>query len=296
MEFLKYQHVQRFGNVEVEGIEFGKCYIFPKIDGTNASLWWCDNQRLCGGSRNRTLDIGNDNAGFYNWALSDDKICNFFKKYPHLRLYGEWLVPHTLKTYKEDAWRRFYVFDVMDGDRYLSYEEYQPLMEEFGIDYIPPIIIIENPTYERLIHQLTNTGFMVKDGDGDGEGIVIKRYDFVNKFGKTIWAKIVSTEFKERHCKTMGAPETKEKKMVEQDIANEYVTLTLIEKEYAKIVNDTGGWNSKMIPRLLNTVYYCIVMEELWNALKKFKNPTINFKTLQHFVFSKVKEVNPKLF
>ena len=37
--FVKYQHIERFGTQETEGIENGTCYVFPKIDGTNASLW-----------------------------------------------------------------------------------------------------------------------------------------------------------------------------------------------------------------------------------------------------------------
>lgn len=39
MEFRKYQHVERFGTVETENIQVGVCYIFPKIDGTNSSVW-----------------------------------------------------------------------------------------------------------------------------------------------------------------------------------------------------------------------------------------------------------------
>ena len=35
MEFRKYQHIERFGTSEVEQIEIGTCYVFPKIDGTN---------------------------------------------------------------------------------------------------------------------------------------------------------------------------------------------------------------------------------------------------------------------
>ena len=55
MEFKKYQHVERYGTREVEGIEFGMCHIFPKIDGTNGSMWLSD----CGiryGSRKRALN------------------------------------------------------------------------------------------------------------------------------------------------------------------------------------------------------------------------------------------------
>ena len=40
-EFKKYQHVERLGTSEVQGIENGMCYVFPKIDGTNAScIMW----------------------------------------------------------------------------------------------------------------------------------------------------------------------------------------------------------------------------------------------------------------
>ena len=36
---------------------------------------------------------------------------------PGCRFFGEWLVPHSLKTYREDAWRDFYIFDVMKDDK-----------------------------------------------------------------------------------------------------------------------------------------------------------------------------------
>ncbi len=32
MTFIKYQHLERFGSTEVEQIEFGECFVFPKID------------------------------------------------------------------------------------------------------------------------------------------------------------------------------------------------------------------------------------------------------------------------
>jgi hypothetical protein len=35
MEFRKYQHVERYGSPEVEGVELGECCIFPKLEGTN---------------------------------------------------------------------------------------------------------------------------------------------------------------------------------------------------------------------------------------------------------------------
>ena len=70
---------------------------------------------------------------------------------------------------------------------------------------------------------------------------------------------------------------------------------TMKSNQHEKI-ESVDGWNSKMIPRLLNTIYYEIIKEECWNFVKENKNPTINFKTLQHFVFAKVRDRLPNLF
>ena len=66
--------------------------------------------------------------------------------------------------------------------------------------------------------------------------------------------------------------------------------------ELAKIVNENGGWSSKMIPRLLSSVYHELICEEMWNVLKAFKNPTINFRALNNFVIAKIKQVKPEIF
>jgi len=293
MEHLKYQHVERFGTDETNGIELGVCFIFPKIDGTNTQIW-TDGDFLFTGSRNRTLSLDNDHFGFCRWAVNQMNIKDFFIKYPNLRLYGEWLCPHTLKTYKKTAWDKFYVFDVMEGEKYLSYDEYKILLDEFEIEYIPPICKIKNPTYERLISLLEKNVYLIEDGKGTGEGIVIKNYDYKNKYGNVIWAKIVKNEFKTAHTKS-GVNNVKEKDIVEESIVNKYVTLPFIEKELTKIKGESG-WTSKQIPRLINTVFYLLIKEECWNFVKEFKNPTIDFKTLSYFTTIKIKELMPELF
>ena len=298
MPFKKYQHLERFGTTEVSQIELGTCYVFPKIDGTNASLW-LENGEIQAGSRNRHLTLDKDNAGFLEWALKQNNIKEYLLKNPTHTLYGEWLVPHSLKTYKENAWRRFYVFDVVDSriedGSHIDYDEYSEILENLGIDYIIPISIIKNASYEQLVNQLMKNVFLIEDGKGVGEGIVIKNYEYKNKYGRQTWAKIVTSEFKEKHTKTMGASIMDGKKLVEEEIADKFVTKALCEKVYAKIDNDSG-FNSRSIPQLLNTVFYDVVKEDSWNFIKEHKNPTINFKTLQHFVFIKVKENASHLF
>ena len=296
--FRKYMHVERFGNDEVQGIEIGGCYVFPKLDGTNASVWSNSEGEVCTGSRNRQLSLDEDNAGFCNWVFRSNEILSFLENYPGLRLYGEWLVPHSLRTYRDDSWRRLYVFDVFDDnlDTFLKYDDYQPLMEEHEIDYVSPLCVLNNATYDNLLVELENNYFLIQEGKGCGEGIVIKNYNYTNRFGNTIWAKMVTNTFKEKHVKTMGATVKNMKEMTENVIVEDYVTKHLVDKAYAKIVNECEGWSSKYIPRLLSTVFYDLVNEETWNVVKKMKNPTINFKTLNSLTILKIKELKPELF
>jgi hypothetical protein len=296
MEFQKYQHIERLGTSETHGILDGMVWVFPKIDGSNSQLFVDEDGRLMAGSRNRELTLASDNAGFFNWAANQCVFFNFFEEHPDLRLYGEWLCPHTLRTYRDDAWRNFYVFDVMREDgSYLTYEEYQPLMEKFGIEYIPPICKVENPTIERIQAQLEKNGYLIKDGMGIGEGIVIKNYSYQNKYGRQTWAKIITNEFKATHGKK-EVTEIKERTQVEQAIVDKYITLALCEKEYAKIEVSEGEWTSKLIPRLLNTIYFCLISEESWNFVKEFKNPIVDFKRLSYLCNERIKLLMTNLF
>lgn len=295
-EFVKYMHIERFGNDEVQGIELGNCYVFPKLDGTNASVWIDRAGSIQAGSRNRHLSIDADNAGFFAFAANDEKLRDYLSAYPHHRLYGEWLVPHSLKTYREEAWRRFYVFDVHDGERYLPYDEYAATLDSFGLDYLAPSCVIKNGTYENFLRELEKNVFLIKDGAGVGEGIVLKNYEFKNRFGNVVWAKMVTTAFKEQNSKVFGPSLLKGAQMVEQEIVDKYVTRHLVDKVVAKISSECEGWNSKYIPRLLQTVFHDLVTEETWAAIKEFKNPTINFKTLGTLCTLKIKELKPEIF
>lgn len=298
--FVKYQHLERFGTDETTGIELGTCYVFPKLDGTNGSIW--RNEHVIeAGSRNRVLSLEKDNAGFLAWVREQKNIEDFFMKYPNVILYGEWLVPHTLKTYKDTAWRKFYVFDVCTYDEkigitYYKYEEYKEMLEQFNIEYISPLRIIRNGSYEAFIKTLESNNYLIEDGKGTGEGIVIKNYEYQNKYKRQTWAKIVTSEFKEKHYKTMGAPVSGGTKLTEQSIVDKFCTEAFILKTFEKIKIENDGWNSKLIPKLIGMVWHDLITEECWNFIKEFKNPTINFKTLSTLVLIRIKQVLPNIF
>lgn len=298
MEFVKYQHLERLGTTEVQNIELGECYIFPKIDGTNASVWKDSNGVTCAGSRNRKLTLEKDNGGFLEYVSNNSEINSFLFNNKGLRLFGEWLIPHTLKTYRDDTWRKFYVFDVMDSNgKYLHYEDYKPLLEHYNLNYISPISIIDNPSEKQIFRELEKNDYLIQDGKGKGEGIVIKNYSFVNQFGRTTWAKVVSSEFKENNRKEFGASKIKGLSSIEKEIVDKFVTKGVTEKTKAKItLLNNGSFVSKDIPRLLNTVFYELVTENAWEFIKINKFPVIDFKKLKAYTFDRVKELNKTLF
>ena len=304
MEFLRYMSLKRFGTSDVVGIERGKCYVFPKIDGTNASVWIDESGEIQAGSRNRHLDetSNGDNAGFCKWARSQINIKSFLEENPNLRLYGEWLVPHTIKNYRQDAWKRFYVFDVFDSntEKFIPYENYISLLSTYEIDYVPAMCTIENPTLDKLLELLPKNTFLLKDGEDVGEGIVIKNYEFVNRYGRTTWAKIVTNEFREKHYAKQEPMNIVCEVSIEEQIIENFLTENFIEKEFSKLLlelnNEGKEWTSKKIPELLGRLFYEFINEETYNFIKKHKNPIINFKTLHGLFIRKVKSTLVEVF
>lgn len=293
MNYHSYQHVCRLHTEDTDGILNGTVYVTTKIDGSNACIFRKDDGSVGVGSRNRELTPIMDNQGCASYVLSEPKFKMFLDKHPDCMLFGEWLIKVHIKSYQRDAWRKVYVFDVMqqvdDTFRYVPYEEYVPWLEEFGIEYIPLVAKLENPTEEDLLNVMDKAYFL-QDEPGQNEGLVLKNYQYYNKYGRQTWAKIVREEFKQRKHEKQPKGEHE----LEQAIVDNFCTDAFIEKEYSKLAVD--GWNSKLIPRLLGTVWHEFIVEESWNFIKKYKNPVVDFRVLNHLIIARVKEVKKELF
>lgn len=297
MKFKKYQHICLLNSKETEGILNGTVYVQPKIDGTNSSIWLGDDGEIHCGSRNRELSIEKDNQHFCTNFHNDERFKSFFNCNPNIRLYGEYLIPHSLRTYKSTAWNKFYVFDVIEteNDSYLTPENYIPMLKEFNIDYIPVIAKLENPTFDDIKSYLDKNTWLIQEGLGIGEGIVIKNFDFFNIYGRKTWGKLISADYsnkvgtKERYKLQMDIIPTEVK------IVEKYCTPSLVEKEYQKIIN--GEIQSKnIIASLLGCVYHSIIEENMWDIVNLYKNPTIDFKVLKKDIVTKIKEIKADLF
>ena len=295
--FHKYYHLERLGNSEVENVHVGTVFIQPKLDGTNSSIWF-EKGELQTASRNRHLSLEKDNAGFCAYVQENKgKFLPLFTLLPNVILYGEFLVKNVIKTYRSDAWRKFYVFDVAlirDSElEYLTPEQYQPVLESLNIDYVPVISKVENFTGDWA--QFLSLATFLLDPtieNNKAEGIVIKNYNFVNKYGRKTFAKLINTEVMLNAKKTNS--KVHEQGGLELEIAQKYVTSHMIDKERAKIENATG--NGSIQGRLLQTIFYTLIQEELWDILKKYKNPTIDFKKLNREVIEIVKSHCKDLF
>ncbi len=302
MKYKSYQHIEKLGTTEVEGILNGICYLTYKIDGTNGCIYLSDDaNELMFGSRKRELSLVNDNAEFVLNITKERGIKNsvyedlfsYLKKHPNYIIYGEWLVPHTIKRYDLDAWKKFYIFDVFDSEsfKYICYDVWYGELKEYkSISIIPLIAKVENPTLDEIKLFLNETGkYLITDGLG--EGIVIKNYDFVNKYGRTTWAKILTEDFlsTKKQTRTKNANE-KEECMIEHSIIN-LMTVEHIQKEYYKLIENKGDWSSKYIFELLNRVFIEFYKDNWELILKKFHYPIINFKKLKLLSDQKVKEV-----
>ena len=297
MFYKSYQHIEKIGTSETEGILKGEVHLSYKIDGSNGCIYLKDNGELGFGSRKRELSITEDNMGFMASFVTDKSLYSKFKeilkKNPNFIIYGEWLVPVTIKRYGKDAWRKFYVFDVFNNEdgTYLPFNTYKEMLDEYGLLYIPEIAVLNDPSEEDIKEYLDKTGeFLITEGLG--EGIVIKNYDYKNKYGRRTWAKILTEDFKKNKKEFRKRNHiAKNEGDIELLIVNYYLTSEQVLKEKYKIEEKYGGWSSKNIFELLNRVYDEFLKDNFELILKKYKDPTINFKLLRQYSNDFVKEI-----
>lgn len=296
MKYKKYQHIEKLGSSEVEGILKGEVHLSYKIDGTNGCIYF-ENDAVKFGSRNRELTIDNDNCKVMNSVLQNNEymsaIRTYLSRHPEHIIYGEWLVPVNIKRYKKDAWNKFYIFDIYDScvEKYLRYDQYVPELIELGLSFIPEIVVLHDPTPEDISSYLEKTSEYLLD-NGVGEGIVIKNYEYKNLYGRTTWAKILTEDF--MHKKATGRKENSDNKNntpIEYKIINLFLTPEHIMKEKEKIIERYGSWESEMTFELLNRCFLEFYKDNWEIILKKLHYPIINFNTLKKMCDIKVKEV-----
>lgn len=318
MEYKKYQHVERLGTEGTQGLLDGEVYVFPKLDGTNASIWREYDEffsSLHFGSRNRELSVQKDNHGFMNAFVGSADgsfqcaLNNLFDELGNVILYGEWLVKHQVQ-YQDDAYRKFYIFDVFDLDT-LEYRHYNDYIEPVVnsclrcnlLSYIEPIWIFDaledelggDEVSEGINMCLHDNKWLVKDGVG--EGIVIKRYGYKNPFGHTVWGKVIAQDYATKKVQRLTTP--KDSVAIEDKIIDKFFDVSVINKEWTGIKphctlgEDLGieyTWKPSNYPHLIERCWRTFLIEETYEFSKWSKNAKIDFKRLRGQLTIKLKE------
>ena len=223
--------------------------IMTKLDGANGQFEVDDNGTLNVYSRNNPLDEVNNLRNFYQYVTSkvDSKVLP-----QGLKIFGEWLVSHTV-NYPKDMYNNFYIFDIFDTriGKYIDpkSETYQIvtnyLVNECGMKlaevlYEGPYLGIDH--IESFLRKVVRadvvyTGQLPTTVDEVfNEGIVIKSYDYLDRYGNQLFVKIVSERFKEvakKEPKEVG-PDTS----IERQIADFAATKARVEKILNKMVDE----------------------------------------------------------
>lgn len=281
--FRKFDKIHRLGKDETLGILEGTCYVQEKVDGANTSAWLDESGFMRLGSRGRQLGDEEFN-GFVKYMYNYEPIKGYFADHPTHTLYGEWLVRHTI-AYNETTYQKWYLFDIWDGEKYLTTPEVHDIAKAYGILSVPFLGEYENPTHEQLMVHVGKTEF----GDR-GEGIVIKNPGFTNQFGDKNYAKIVTESFKEDNATVFGGNNKFSDTYQEVYWMNKFMTLPRVKKIMDKLqptINEK--LDMKHIPQVMGMCYHDMITEEGWEIAKDGKK--IDFKALERVCNKKSKQI-----
>lgn len=296
--YKSFIHVERFETSKFDIIAFlkGTIYIFSKLDGTNMCAWADENGNIHCGSRSREISGEQDNAQSYLYFTTEakfEKLRQWLIRNPDMIIFFEWL--HGLNGSKQVGTIKGYitpgawVIDVynVQEEKYVPYDEYNMWLRPIYDQVVPPLAVLENPSFKDVESYLVNH-FNLAD-DVLAEGIVIKNYDYRDVYGHYQVAKIVNAESKvgKGRVKMKNLPQDN----IESLIVDAYVTDADCEKCKQKACVKFGleefEINNRTMGFYLNSLYQDLIEEELWTILKKFKQPTIQFGWLRQLVYTK---------
>ena len=292
--FKPYLHVERLGKTEVDNILSGVVRLTSKLDGTNASVWADEDGRMHYGSRKREISIEDDNAGFAAWMKSDNDeailLIRACQANPNWIIYGEWSVGKVgaIKKYIKEAQNTLWIFDIYnrETEKYLTWDELEAALVLYElIDYrVKLLATLTNPTLDDIVKIANENTFLLDNTDTLGEGVVIRRDNYVNCYGRYAVAKYVREDFRPDTPKVRRIIQAGE---IEQDFINRYLTQSELEKAKAKTALICGEYtqsNGKFIGMFLNLLWKDTLEENIVDFCKRNKNPQIDFAALNGLI------------
>jgi hypothetical protein len=281
-----YPKIHRLGKSENEGILEHRVHVQEKIDGANLSIWLDpETSEMRVGSRKNDVTEKEDGfRGAVQYCLSHKGIEEYLRDNPTHRLFGEWLIPHTIRDYKDDCWNKFYLFDVMleDGTM-LPLVDIIDISNKYEIN-MPHVFAQGVIVTEEVIDKYVGESAIAPKG----EGVVIKPVKpFVNKYGENVYAKVVTQEFKESNGITFGGNNKHSDTYHEMWVVNKYMTIGRVKKMMQKLRSEGVELDKSCTPRFTSQVYRDMLLEEIWELSNSGK--TINFRALSRLAQQKAR-------
>ena len=280
-EVEKYQHVERLGSSSVVGLLDKRCLVQEKLDGANLTV--ANEAGLIVATRNSCIHHeGAPLTGFrgaVEYVLAHEGILDFITDRPELILRGEWLVKNRI-DYDPLNMFKYYVFDVQlrSGD-YIPWEEYSSILAEYDILMAPHLGFTDS--MDEVIALAKGESHL---GGDHKEGVVVKRYDFVNKYGRTVWGKFVNEEY--IHVQPVRRPDVEHKH--EAAFADYAVSVSLVNKVIDKLEGDIS---IKRLGEIIGRSWNDVIHEELAEFVLHNKIRNFNFFTAKKEVTNLVRQI-----
>lgn len=291
MKMKKYMDIERLKPSFADGFEVGDYIVIQeKIDGANFSIRYDEEtDSIKAFSRKTELDFNNTLRGAWNWSQTLDK--NLVKKVlgNSLVLFGEWLVPHTVK-YPDDKYNRAYFYDVYDTEEeiYISQQAVENIVNRLGLTYVPVFFDGQFTSWEDVNKYVGKTEM----GGEYGEGVVVKNQTKLNSANTKLpfYTKIVTEQFSETKAHRSSKPvdmDEMNKRAEMQALTETIVTEARVRKILNKMVDEgiiPEDWDehdmSTIAKSMGKEIYYdCVkeekdVVENIGSSFGKYANST----------------------
>lgn len=205
--------------------------IQEKIDGSNSHLIVNENGFQSFGM-NYELNEKNHLQGFYFWCK--DHYTQVTEKYYNLKIYGEWLIPHHC-DYQNTFYCNFYVFDIMEDNKYWPQDKVKEFCKECNFNYVPVFYEGKFTSWKDVKTFIGQT----KMGTSKGEGIVVKNMTKLNKADKLFYLKLVDVEYQETNSCREIIKTINDEKLIKADetalLVSSIVTKARVRKQILKM-------------------------------------------------------------
>ena len=229
--------IERLKPSFVEGFEVGDDIVIQeKIDGANFSIRYDkEDNSVKAFSRKKELNFSNNLRGAWEWSqkLSVDLIKSVLGD--NLVLFGEWLVPHTVK-YPDDKYQNAYFFDVYntETEEYLIQDKVKKIISDLNLNYVPVFYIGKFISWDNVKSYIGKTEM----GGEHGEGVVVKNQTKLNNPNTRLpfYTKIVCETF----CETKAHSHNKVVDMAKVAEREQLIALTetvVTKARVAKLIN-----------------------------------------------------------